>query len=100
TVEADRLEAVEPSERLRAIARGRGELEPPRAPLEARPALRERVVPCLDALPDEDVECDEARRDLRRELVHAALGGMQSRLDRVQVEDRAPHAHHLRGVWP
>ena len=86
-VEADRLEAVEPAERLVAIARRGGELEPLRAPLEPRAALRERLVPRLDALPHEDVERDEACGDLRGQPVHAALGGMQPHLHRVEVED-------------
>ena len=44
-------------------------------------------MPGLDALPDEHVERDEPSRDLGRELVHAALGRVQPRLHRVEVED-------------
>ena len=77
-------------ERLRAVARRGRELEALRAALEPCSALGERLVPRLDALPDENVERDEPRRDLRRELVHAALGRMEPRLHRVEVEDAVP----------
>ena len=63
--------------------------------LERRPALRERRLPVLDSVPDEEVERDEAGRDLGRELAHAALRGMQPGLHRVEVEDAVPDDHDL-----
>ena len=86
-VEADGLEPLEPAERFVAIAGSGGELESLRAAFESCPALRQRLAPGLDALPDEDVESDEPGWDLGREPVDAALGGMEPRLHRVEVED-------------
>ncbi len=86
-VEADRLEAVEPVQGLVTVSGGWGELEAVRASLQPRPPLRERLVPGLSAFPDEDVEGDEARRDLRRQFVDPALGWMETHLHGVEVED-------------
>src|SRR5262249_666206 len=48
-----------------------------------------------DPLPDEDVERDESGGDLGRELVHATLRGVQTRLHRVEVEDATALDHDL-----
>ncbi len=95
SVEADRLEPLEPIDRLGLIARGGRELEAPCDSPELRPALRERLFPDLLALPDEDIEGDEARRDLRRQLSHAALGRMQPHLHGVEVEHALALDHDL-----
>ena len=76
----------QPSASSRSRDSGR-ELEALRAALEARAPLRQRLAPGLDALPDEDVERDEARGNLGRQLVDAALGRMEPHLHRVEVED-------------
>ena len=47
------------------------------------------------SLPDEHVEGDEASGDLRRQLVDAALGRVEPRLHRVEVEDAVALDHDL-----
>ena len=70
-VETDRLEPLEPFDRLVQIARGGRELETLRDSPELRPPLRERLLPDLFALPDQHVEGNESRGDLRGQLSHA-----------------------------
>ena len=53
------------------------------------------------ALPEQDVEGDELRRDLRRQPADAALGRVEAHLHRVEVEATAALDHDLaveRGV--
>ena len=63
--------------------------------LEGRPPIGERRAPVLDPVPDEHVEGDEARRDLRGQLAHPALRRVQARLHRVEVEDAVTSDHDL-----
>ena len=73
-----------------------GERVKPRGHLsEGRPALGERGAPVLLAVPDEHVECDEARRDLPRQLPYAALGRVEPGLHRIEVEHPVPDDHDL-----
>ena len=55
-------------------------------PLELLAPLLERQLVDRLALPQEDVERDEPRRDLRRELADPALRRVQPQLHRVEVE--------------
>ena len=67
------------------------------------------VTPLLEGLlvnglpvPEQDVEGDELRGDLSRELVDAALGRVQPHLHRVEVEHAVARDHDLaveRRVW-
>ena len=67
----------------------------------ARPARARRAAPRAAAastgfaLPEEHVEGDEPRRDLRGELVDAALGRVQPHLHRVEVERAVAVDHDL-----
>ena len=94
-VEADRLERLEPLERLRPRQGVRREDEAGRDVLEGRPPIGERRAPVLDPVPDEHVEGDEARRDLRGELANPALRRVEPRLHRVEVEDAVADDHDL-----
>ena len=69
--------------------------------LDARAALFERLLPDGLAVPEQDVEDDELRRDLGGELADARLGRMQAHLHRVEVERAVACDHDLaveRGV--
>ena len=46
-------------------------------------------------IPEQEVEDDEVRRDLRRELAHARFRWMQSHLHRVEVEHAVAGDHDL-----
>ena len=63
--------------------------------LEGRPPIGERRAPVLDPVPDEHVEGDEARRDLRGQLANPALRRVEPRLHRVEVEDAVADDHDL-----
>src|SRR6266508_6338753 len=65
------------------------------------PLLERGLVHRLVA-PEEDVEGDELRRDLRRQLADAALGWVEAHLHRVEVEPAAALDYDLaveRRVW-
>ena len=47
------------------------------------------------ALPPENVEGDELRRNLGRQLADPTLGRVQSQLHRVEVEDAVTFDHDL-----
>ena len=59
------------------------------APLLDRPLVHRL------SLPEQQVECDERRRDLGGQLLHAALGRMQPHLHRVEVELALARDHDL-----
>src|SRR5207302_564622 len=63
--------------------------------LEFRPALLERLLVDRLAFPEQEVEHDEVRRDLRGELAHARLRRMQPHLHRVEVEYAVAGDHDL-----
>ena len=73
----------QPSATLRSRGRGR---DRERELLDAFAPLLERKLVDRLAVPEEEVERDEVRGDLRRELAHAALCGMEAHLQRVEVE--------------
>jgi len=93
TIEPGSLETVDPLAGDRDVARRRGDRE--RQLLERRPPLLQRLLVQRLALPEQDVERDELRRDLGGELAHAALGRMEPHLHRVEVEAAAPLDHDL-----
>ena len=100
-VEPGGLEPVEPALRLGEVAAVRRQLEPLRLPLELLAPLLERQLVQLLALPEQDVEGDELRRDLGRELADPALGRVEPELHRVEVELPLLRDHDLaveRGV--
>src|SRR5688572_24691986 len=76
--------------RRRDIGRGDGQRELVRDLEELLPALGERTLVDRLALPQENVERDERRGRLGRELSDARLRGMQSVLHRVEVETALP----------
>ena len=88
-VEPERLERVEPRERLVEVERERRQRQvgadasraSPGAPRAAPASARRRPRASTS-------KRDEAGRDLGRELAHAALRGMQAGLHRVEVERR------------
>ena len=72
----------------------------PRASSSCAPLLERALVDGL-AVPEQQVEGDEDRRDLGRELADAALGRVQPHLHRVEVEHAVAGDHDLaveRGV--
>src|SRR5213075_1935990 len=83
-VQARRLEAREPLLRPVAVPRRRREPEALGLPLELAPALLERVLPDLLALPEKQVEGDEVGGDLRGKPAHARLCRMEAELHRVE----------------
>src|SRR5207237_5410577 len=86
-VEPRRLDALEPVLGGRQVARERREADAFRRALrELGATLLERAAPHLVAVPEQEVEDDVLRRDLRRELADAALGRVQSHLHGVEVE--------------
>ena len=60
--------------------------KPPASRSSTRAALVERQPPELLAVPEQHVEDDELGRDLARQLADPALGRMEPRLHRVEVE--------------
>jgi hypothetical protein len=100
-VEPGRLDPVEPVFRLLGVARVRRELEPLRLALELLAPLLEREFVQLLALPEQDVEDDELRRDLGGQFSNPALRGVEPELHRVEVELALLRDHDLpveRGV--
>ena len=64
-------------------------------PPDAFAAFFERkFMDCL-AIPKQEVESDEVRGNLLRELAHPAFGGMEAHLQRVEVERSVPRDHDL-----
>src|SRR5207245_4954781 len=84
-VEADRLEAVEPTARVGDLTRRRRQPEALER-LDAGAALLERQLPDLLAVPEQHVEDDELRRDLRRELPDPRLGRVEPHLHRAECD--------------
>src|SRR3954468_6052040 len=95
SVQAGRLEAVEPALRDVGVERGRREPEAVAELLDLRAALLERFLVDRLAVPEQHVEDDEFGRDLRRELADARLGRVPSRLHRVEVEHAVARDHDL-----
>ena len=92
-VEARHFQALEPVRGLLRVA-GRGrDVEGQR--LHLRAPLLERLAVEVLAVPEEDVEADEARGDLGRELPHPALGRVEPHLERVEVERAVADDHDL-----
>ena len=92
-VEPDRVEAVEPPLGCAGVARRRRDRE--RQLLERCSPLLERLLVDRLALPEQDVEGDELRRDLGGEPADAALGRVEPHLHRVEVEPSAALDHDL-----
>ena len=72
TVEPERLEALEPRARIGSRPRRRRDDEACQA-IDPHASLLERLLPDRLAVPEQQVERDERRRDLGRQLAHAAL---------------------------
>src|SRR5205085_1002014 len=94
-VESDRLEPVEPPARRRHVAGTRRQAKPLTDALELAPPLLERALPDRFAVPQQDVERNELRRDLSRELLDSRLGRMEPHLHRVEVERAVACDHDL-----
>jgi hypothetical protein len=85
-VEPRRLEGLQPvSCRVDVVGDGR-ERDPVGDLLELGTSLLDRPLVHGLALPQQEVEGDVRRRDLGGELSHAALGGVEPRLHRIEVE--------------
>ena len=100
-VEPGRLEAVEPGGRGRELGRRRRDPEALAAVEQLRAPLLERPLVHRLAVPEQQVEGDEDRRDLGGEPADAALGRVQPHLHRVEVEHAVARDHDLaveRGV--
>ena len=100
-VETGGLEAVEPGRRRVELTRRRGDPEALAAAQQLLTPLRKRSRVHRLAVPDEQVEGHEDRRDLGGELADPALGGVQPSLHRVEVEHAVARDHDLpveRGV--
>ena len=100
-VEARGLQRLQPGSPLLDVGRDRREREAVADALQLGAPLLDRLLVHRLALPEEQVEGDERRRDLGRELAHAALRRVQARLHRVEVELPAARDHDLaveRGV--
>jgi hypothetical protein len=83
-VEPGHLEPCEPT--LGHLAVGRRRRDRQRELLHALASLLERELVDGLTVPKEEVERDEVRGNLLRELAHPALGGMEAHLQRVEVE--------------
>src|SRR5437763_2020472 len=94
-VEAGRLEPVQPLLRSVSGARDRRELEALAATLELSPPFLERPAPHLVAVPEQEIEGDELRRDLAGEAPDTALRRVEPHLHRVEVEHAVPLDHDL-----
>src|SRR6185312_8543977 len=101
-VEPGRLESLQPVMCLLRVPRLRREPELLPDPLElGAPLLQRQLVNGL-TLPAQEVEGDELRRDLSRELADPAFGGVEPQLHGVEVEDAVALDHDLsveRRVW-
>src|SRR3954451_9295087 len=89
-VEACGLQRLQPVAGLRWVVAHRREVDPLRDLLELLAALLDRLVVDRLALPEQEVERDERRGDLGRELAHPALGRVEAHLHRVEVELALP----------
>ena len=95
-VEARRLQCLQPrAALLDVVGHGRERRHLPRRRSSSRAPLLDRLLVHRLALPEQQVERDERRRDLGRQLAHAALGGMEAHLHRVEVELAVARDHDL-----
>src|SRR5439155_13286485 len=85
-VEARLRQVFQPAPALLGVTRDRRERELLRLPLQLSPPPLQRQLVHGLALPDEQVERDVLRWDLRRELPDPALGRVQPELQRVEGE--------------
>ena len=100
-VEPGGLEAVEPAVAASSeVVAGEIQKPSPRRSSSSRRSSSGRSCTGV-AVPEQQVEGDEDRRDLGRELADAALGRVEPRLHRVEVEHAVARDHDLaveRGV--
>ena len=95
-VEARRFEAVQPFLRARRIVRRRRQVEVvAEHSLQLCAALLERLLVDRLPFPEEKVEHDEVRRNLRGELADTGLRRMEPHLHRVEVEHAVAGDHDL-----
>ena len=85
-VEAGGLQRLQPRASLFHVGGDGGEGDAAADALQLGAALLDRPFVHRLPVPEEQVEGDEDRRDLRRQLADAALGRMQPHLHRVEVE--------------
>src|SRR6185437_11084617 len=94
-VEARSLQRLQPFPPLPDVVGDRRQLEALPDLLELGASLLDRLLVELLPLPDQEVERDEGRGNLSRELADAALGRVEAHLHRIEVEPALAGDHDL-----